>query len=131
MNRVFPQPEGPKFVLVQTPVGLFKFEVPASSGPDPVAVAMDMFQKAIETGVHNPLAETLTQLKQMAIEGSGQPLITGLVILKQMADNGLMPPVPELIRGTGITETDLTQAYEALPKRTGGLFERMGTVYLN
>jgi hypothetical protein len=133
MNRLSKQPEHPatKLVLVQTPMGVFKFAVPALPGPDAVAIAMNMFQSALDAGSDDPLTETLTSLKQMAIEGSHQPLLTGLMILKQMGDSGLLPPLPVLVEGTGITEHDVKQALGALNKRPEGLFMRMEQVFLN
>lgn len=133
MNRLSKQPDLPatKLVLVQTPMGVFKFSVPALPGPDSVAIAMSMFQQALDAGSDDPLTETLTSLKQMAEDGSRQPLLTGLMILKQMGDSGLLPPLPVLVEGTGITQHDVTQALGALNKRPEGLFARMETVFLN
>jgi hypothetical protein len=136
MNRLnkTSAPKGSRYVLMQTPMGVFQFVVPVTSGPDPVEVAMGMFQKAVNAGEPDPLNATLARLKQMAEQGSNQPLLTGLMILKQMADNGLVPPVASLIEGTGITQTDLTQAIDALPQKPAehdDLFSRMDNVNLN
>jgi hypothetical protein len=136
MNRLnkTSAPEGSRYVLMQTPMGVFQFVVPTTSGPDPVEAAMAVFQQAVNAGDNDPLNTTLVQLKQMADGGSNQPLLTGLMILKQMADNGLVPPVATLIEGTGITQTDLTQAMNALPQKAAkqdDLFDRMDNVNLN
>ncbi len=125
------EPTGTRLVLMQTPMGTYHFVVPVTSGPDPVAVAMQAFQAAVDRGDEDPLSSTLRHLKQMARKGAGKPLQTGLMILKQMADNGLVPPLPTLIEGTGVTENDLADALNALPRRETSLFDRMETVYLN
>ncbi len=137
MNRMSSQPNDPetRYVLVQTPAGVFKFAVPAAMGNDPVAIAMEMFQANVDSGTSDPLQQTLLQLKAMAEQGTDQPLITGLMLLRQMAEKGLLPPLPMLVEGTGITENDLAQAggnVEApseMPRE--GLLERLDRENLN
>lgn len=126
MNRMTPKPEL-RYVVIQTPMGIFKFAVPVVEGPDPVKIAMEMFQANVDGGEGDPLLATLTQLKTLAQEGSDQPLITGLMLLRQMAEKGLVPPLPELIHGTGITQQDLNQAGANNP----GLFDRIDQQNLN
>ncbi|MBK8205781.1 MAG: hypothetical protein IPK87_03185 [Planctomycetes bacterium] len=131
------QPNDPetRYVLVQTPAGVFKFAVPAKMGTDPVAIAMEMFQTNVDSGAADPLQQTLLQLKAMAEQGTDQPLITGLMLLRQMAEKGLLPPLPVLVEGTGITEEDLTQAGGSVQARAEvrreGLLDRLDNENLN
>ncbi|MCC7508884.1 MAG: hypothetical protein IT464_05885 [Planctomycetes bacterium] len=132
-----PQPNDPetRYVLVQTPAGVFKFAVPAKMGSDPVALAMEMFQANVDGGSADPLQQTLLQLKAMAEKGTDQPLITGLMLLRQMAEKGLLPPLPVLVEGTGITEDDLRKAGDhaeaPADERRESLLDRLDRENLN
>ncbi|MCA8912380.1 MAG: hypothetical protein KDB82_11795 [Planctomycetes bacterium] len=131
-----PQPEpGSKLVVVQTPMGVLKLMVPATTTPDgrdPLAVAMEMFQNAVDSGADDPLMETLVLLKHMADEdGNSQPLTIGLMVLKQMADNGMLPPMKALIEGTGISEADLKQAFGIAGEKSPGIIDKLDQTNLN
>jgi hypothetical protein len=135
-NRINQQSQAraSRYVMMQTPMGVFQFVVPVTTGPDPVAVAMALFQEAANDGDDDPLTTTLRRLKLMAEQGTEQPLLTGLMILHQMAGKGLVPPVHALLEGTGVTQGDLTQAIAALPaepKAQSGLLDNMDNVNLN
>jgi hypothetical protein len=123
-----------KVVIVQTPMGTLKLalpSLPSADGVDPLAVAMETFQSAVDRGADDPLQETLVTLKQMSDEGSTQPLVIGLAILKQMAENGMLPPLPALIEGTGITQAFVADALgEPLPK-TASIFDKIDSHSLN
>ena len=94
-----------KVVIVQTPLGVLQIalpDMPEMVDGDPLKIAMDEFQSAVDSGEPDPLQSTLLKLKNMADNGVMQPLAVGLAVLKQMADNGMLPPMAELVEGTGI-----------------------------
>lgn len=135
-----PQPDerpepGSKLVVVQTPMGVLQLVVPATQTPDgrdPLTVAMEMFQNAVDKGADDPLMETLILLKHMADNDNAQPLLIGLAVLKQMSDKGMLPPVNSLIEGTGISESDVRKALENVATRKRpGLFEKLDNNNLN
>jgi hypothetical protein len=123
-----------KVVVVQTPMGTLKLALPvsvSSTGEDPLAVAMETFQSAVDRGADDPLQETLLQLKEMSDNGSTQPLVMGLAILKQMAENGMLPPMNTLIEGTGITQAFVEEALGAPETKQPGIFEKIDSHSLN
>jgi hypothetical protein len=123
-----------KVVIVQTPMGVLKLALPVTPGPDgqdPVAVAMGMFQSAVERGADDPLQETLAQLKEMANAGTAQPLVMGLAILKQMAENGMLPPLHSLIEGTGITPADIETALGTPEGARPGILDKLDSTNPN
>lgn len=133
-NRINNQPDNPeepgqKIVVVQTPAGVIKLALPAggtTDGRDPVAVAMDTFQSAVDRGAEDPLAETLHELRQLAEQGTTQPLQVGLAILKEMSESGMLPPMPLILQGTGLSVGDVAKALGGeLPARRRGLFEKL------
>lgn len=133
-NRINPEPSKTKVVVVMTPMGALKLALPNTktpSGEDPVAVAMQAFQGAVERGADDPLQETLVQLKEMADNGSDQPLVMGLNILKQMSEKGMLPPMQTLIEGTGITEAYVAQAVGATEVAGPGIIDRVDNNSLN
>jgi hypothetical protein len=127
-----PHNAGHKVVVVQTPLGTIKVALPPldPSEPDPVAVAMGMFQVSVESGADDPLQDTLVRLKEMANQGTRQPLHVGLLILQQLSDNGMLPPVADMLFGTGVTEADLNQARE-FAREDDGLLDRIDDVNMN
>ncbi|MCG3184880.1 MAG: hypothetical protein ICCCNLDF_03031 [Planctomycetes bacterium] len=128
------QPPVTKLVVVQTPLGMVKLAVPVSltpDGKDPLTVAMETFQNAVDEGAEDPLAHTLMQLKQMSDAGSNQPLVMGLAILKQMADSGMLPPMAALIAGTGISPEFVSSALAQVTPERRSIFDKLETVYLN
>jgi hypothetical protein len=125
---------GMKVVIVQTPMGTLKLALPTSvgaDGEDPLAVAMETFQSAVDRGADDPLQETLLQLKEMSDNGSTQPLVMGLAILKQMAENGMLPPLPALIEGTGITPAFVADALGEPEVKPAGIFDKIDSHSLN
>lgn len=133
MNRLADHNPNPtKIVVVQTPMGVVKLELPSDfAGTDPVATALGTFKEAVESGSDDPLTDTLNRLKTLAEEGVHQPLTVGLLILKQMADGGMLPPMSTLIKGTGVTQADLDRALSLVPGARQGLLERLDTDFLN
>lgn len=124
-----------KVVVVQTPMGVLQLTVPSTTTPDgkdPLTVAMEMFQTNVERGADDPLMETLIVLKHMADNNNAQPLLIGLAVLKQMADSGMLPPMPALIEGTGITQTYVEQALkDAGQTKRPGVLEKLDSIFLN
>jgi hypothetical protein len=121
-----------KIVVVQTPLGTIKVALPPSppDEPDPVAVAMQQFQRSVEEGAEDPLMETLTELKRLEQEGRSAPLHVGLLILQQMCDSDMLPPMTELLRGSGVTEDDLHRA-KAGVHTPPGLLEKLDDANMN
>ena len=135
-NRIPEQPDKPslKVVVVQTPLGMVKLALPVSlgaDGEDPLHLAMETFQKAVDSGASDPLMETLIILKGMADAGTPQPLVMGLAILKQMAEGGMLPPMKALIEGTGITQAFVDKALGEVAPNMRGLFDKLDSIYLN
>ena len=135
-NRI-PNPDGDakvhKIVVVQTPLGILQIalpELPATDGEDPLKVAMDEFQSAVDSGVEDPLQITLLKLKELADNGEAQPLVVGLAILKQMGDNGMLPPMSELVEGTGINPDAIQELETPAPERSG-IFGKLDNLHLN
>jgi hypothetical protein len=124
-----------KLVVLQTPMGVLKVMVPATTTPDgrdPLAVAMEAFQNAVDRGADDPLMETLVLLKHMADnDGNTQPLLIGLMVLKQMADNGMLPPMNALLEGTGISSEDLDKAIRNVRPERPGVFDKLDQTNLN
>ena len=124
-----------KVIVVQTPLGLVKLALPVTTGPDgedPLQVAMNTFQAAVDRGAEDPLMETLLLLKEMSDAGTTQPLVLGLAILKQMADKGMLPPMSALIEGTGITQAFVKKALaEVAPSEVRGILDKLDSIYLN
>lgn len=132
MTNRFDKPT--KVVIVQTPMGTLKLALPNSvtaDGEDPLAVAMETFQSAVDRGADDPLQETLLQLKEMSDNGSTQPLVMGLAILKQMAENGMLPPLPALIEGTGITQAFVADVLGEPTTQAPGIFEKIDSHSMN
>lgn len=134
MSNRIPQPnDGPvrKVVVVQTPLGVLHIalpDLPEMENGDPLKIAMDEFQNAVDNGDPDPLQSTLLKLKGMADDGVVQPLAVGLAILKQMADNGMLPPMKELMQGTGI-DPDVIQTIK--PEKQAGIFDKLDQTHLN
>jgi hypothetical protein len=128
-----PHNAGQKIVVVQTPLGTVKVSLPPMDpdGPDPVAVAMGMFQTSVESGADDPLQDTLIRLKEMADHGTRSPLHVGLLILQQLSESGMLPPVVDMLVGTGVTEADLHHARANVPKGGSELLTRIEDVNLN
>lgn len=121
-----------KVVVVQTPLGILQIalpDMPETDGADPLKIAMDEFQSAVDSGTPDPLQTTLLKLKGMADDGFTQPLTVGLAILKQMADNGMLPPMDELVEGTGINPDNIPT--QPAPKTQPGLFDKIDKENLN
>ena len=121
-----------KVVVVQTPLGLLQIALPpmpAMPNGDPLKIAMDTFQNAVDEGVADPLQITLVKLKAMADGGVAQPLTVGLAILQKMSESGMLPPMAILVEGTGIdpTQYSTTQA----PAAETGVLKKIEQVYLN
>jgi hypothetical protein len=133
-NRIKLGLSSTKIVVVMTPMGALKLALPNATGPngeDPVAVAMQAFQGAVDRGADDPLQETLVYLKDMADNGSKLPLVMGLSILKQMSERGMLPPMQTLIEGTGITEAYVSEALGHDASARTGILERLDTHSLN
>lgn len=107
MNRLADHNPNPtKIVVVQTPMGVVKLELPSDfAGTDPVATALGTFKEAVESGSDDPLTDTLNRLKTLAMS--------------------------TLIKGTGVTQADLDRALSLVPGARQGLLERLDTDFLN
>jgi hypothetical protein len=138
MTNRLPQPTGgdaiKKIVVVHTPMGILQValpDLPPVEGEDPLKVAMDQFQHAVDSGAEDPLQATLLKLKVMADAGESQPLTVGLAILKQMSDNGMLPPMETLIEGTGITPADVKKTLATPDTRHDSIFDKLDKRHLN
>jgi hypothetical protein len=122
-----------KVVVVQTPLGIIKVALPPTlpDSPDPVGIAMGLFQSSVEAGSDDPLMETLSKLKQMAEDGQSHPLHVGLLILQQMSDSGMLPPMTMLLEGSGVTEHDLAHARAQVPGGQAGLLTKLDNPSMN
>ena len=76
-----------QYLVIQTPVGLLKIAIgPGVDLPEPVARAVDIFRRAVSSGSHDPMGETLEKLQQMALLGDEEPLAASMAYInEQMA----------------------------------------------
>ncbi|MBZ0135965.1 MAG: hypothetical protein K8I27_06290 [Planctomycetes bacterium] len=128
------QPAIKKIVVVHTPLGILQValpELPSTGGEDPLKIAMDEFQSAVDAGEADPLQATLLKLKDMADAGVTHPLVVGLAILKQMSDNGMLPPMDELMEGTGIDPNQLLKTGQSPAPGNTGVIDKLDQTNLN
>ncbi len=129
-----PEPaEGEETRVVATPFGIMtihlSFPVDPSQ-PDPLGVAIAMFQGLVDEGHDDPLTATLSRLKEMAEAGTEQPLLAGLALLQKMSSVGALPPLAALLAGSSVTDGDVRRAVgkpggDAQPARRKSLLERL------
>ena len=134
LPREEPEPaEQGKTRVVDTPFGIMTIHLafPVDpSQPDPLGVAIAMFQGMVDEGHDDPLTATLSRLKEMAAAGTEQPLLAGLALLEKMSSIGALPPLSALLAGSSVTEGDVRRAVgkpeaEAQPAPRKSLLERL------
>lgn len=73
-----------QFLVIQTPVGMLKIAIgPGANLPEPVARAVQIFQRAIESGSSDPMGETMEKLQQMASLGDEEPLTASVAYINE------------------------------------------------
>ena len=72
------------FLVIQTPVGLLKIAIgPGANLPEPVARAVAIFQRVVDSGSSDPMGETLEKLQQMASLGDEEPLAASMAFINE------------------------------------------------
>lgn len=100
-NRNPEQPRKQRKVVVQTPLGVVQLAV-GEEAEAALGRALSIFQRAVDQGSGDPLADTLRKLDEMARGGDAGPLHAGLELIRQLSLAGMLPNPEDLLRAAGI-----------------------------
>lgn len=102
-NRNPQQPGKQRTVVVQTPLGVVQLAVGAEAEAA-LGRALEIFQRAIDQGSGDPLADTLRKLDEMARAGDASPFQAGMELIRQLALAGMLPNPEDLLRAAGVQQ---------------------------